>query len=228
MSGQNLKPSKHSLGEIKTIISEFAAADGTLPPEREMVDELNVPRSRLRRVLAEMREEGLISPAQIGRRNSKDASPQIENLARITNPTDVIEMRLFIEPQFARLAAIKASSLEIARITRAAQSQPGEDYGAPDLAFHLAIASATRNALAREVYRILRQVASDARVRLSTPFPMCPNRQRTRDAEHMKIARAIADRDPGKAEEAMRSHLIAVQAVILNRMAPDQLDGSAS
>ena len=158
VTGPKSKPSAYSAGGLKTTIAKLSAEDGSLPPERDMVEELGVPRSRLRRVLAEMREEGLIPPAQIGRRNTRESGPQIESLVQLANPTDVIEMRIIIEPQLARLAALKASSLEIARIARAAKGQPDDDYAALDLAFHLEIASATRNALARELYRILRRV----------------------------------------------------------------------
>lgn len=223
------KQAQLSMDDLKETVAGLAADDGSLPPERELVDELGIPRSRLRRVLAAMRDEGLIPPAQIGRRGIRDSGPQIENLVRLANPTDVIEMRMMIEPQLARLAALKASSLEIARITRAAKSRPEEDYGTPDLAFHLEIASATRNALARELYRILRKVGADARVRIPIRGEMCPNRRRIRDEEHLKIARAIADRDPDSAEDAMRAHLSAVNAVIASRLTPsDSQDGSVA
>lgn len=212
------------LAELRSLIAEMAASGGTLPPEREMVLRLGVPRSRLRRVLAEMRDAGHLPPAQVGRRTTREAGPQTDSLARVANPTDVIEMRLILEPQFARLAAVRASAMEIARITRAATSQPDEDYGTPDLAFHLEIASASRNALGRELYRILRKVGSDARVRLPPRRPMCVERRKSRDAEHMRIARAIAERDPDRAEEFMRTHLATVQALVMERIAPEPAD----
>lgn len=217
----NSEPAKLSTQELKLTIADLASEDGTLPPERELVDELGLTRSRLRRILAEMREESLIPPARVGRRNSRESSPQVQNLVRLANPTDVIDLRLIIEPQLARLAALKASSLEAARIVRAASSQKDESYGGADLAFHLEIASATRNTLARELYRMLRQVGTDVRVRLPERVPPCPDRRRKRDEEHQRIARAIAERDPDKAEEYMRMHLLAVRAVIFDRMSPD-------
>ncbi len=209
------------------IISELVAEDGTLPPERELVDQFCVPRTRLRRALSDMREEGLLPPAQLGRRSSRESGPQIESLVRVANPNDVIELRVMLEPYFARLAALKASSLEIAKIKRAAKSSPEDDYGAPDIAFHLEIANATRNSLAREFYRVLRKVGADSRVRLPSLVPICPKRRQERDEEHMRIANAIANRDPDAAEEAMRAHLFAVQAVILERMSPEPKTGAS-
>ena len=214
-----------SPAHLRTVLTELAAGGTTLPPERELVERLGVPRSRLRRVLAEMREAGHLPPAQVGRRTTRDGGNMpTDSLAQLANPTDVIELRLILEPEFARLAAVRASSLEIARIMRTATSAPGADYGAPDLAFHLNVASASRNELGRELYNILRQVGADARVRLPMRRPMCAKRREARDAEHMRIARAIADRDPDRAEECMRAHLISVQAVIMERISRDAAD----
>lgn len=226
---QEMQKQKHrkedpSPAQLRTILTELAAGAASLPPERELVDTLGVPRSRLRRVLAEMRESGHLPPAQVGRRTSRESSMQTESLAKLANPTDVIELRMILEPQFARLAAVRASSLEISRITRAGQSRPDEDYGTPDLTFHLEIANASRNALGREFYNILRQVGADARVRLPSRRPMCPKRREARDAEHMRIARAIAERDPERAEDCMRAHLASVQALVMERISPDLLD----
>ena len=207
-----------SPARLRSALAELSAGGTALPPERELVETLGVPRSRLRRVLAEMREAGRLPPAQVGRRTTRESSVQTEGLAKLANPTDVIELRLILEPQFARLAAVRASSLEISRITRAAHSSPDEDYGTPDLTFHLEVANASRNALGREFYNILRQVGADARVRLPARRPMCPERRKSRDAEHMRIARAIEDRDPERAEECMRAHLASVQAVIMERV----------
>ncbi|MCR9135710.1 MAG: FCD domain-containing protein [Alphaproteobacteria bacterium] len=216
----NLAGTGSTLAHLRGVLAKLAESDETLPPERELVKQLGVPRSRLRRVLAEMRASGQLPPAQVGRRTTRKGHVRTEALARLANPTDVIELRLALEPQFARLAALRASPLEIARITRDANSSPDDDYGAPDLAFHLAIAGASRNALGHELYNVLRQVGADARIRLPSRSPMCPKRREARDAEHRRIARAIAERDPESAEEAMLAHLASVRALIMDRMSP--------
>lgn len=213
--------------DLRALLTEMSASGAELPPERELVQNLGVPRSRLRRVLAELREEGHLPHAQVGRRTKRKSSSHTESLARLANTTDVIELRLMLEPQFARLAAVRASALEIARIIRAATSGPDDDYGTPDLAFHMEIASASRNALGRELYHILRQVGADARVHMPARAPICSKRRQERDAEHMRIARAIADRAPERAEECMRAHLASVQALIMGRISSDPVDDSA-
>lgn len=225
-TGSNHLTRKETPGsdELRQALVEAAAAGGELPPERQLSSDLGVPRSRLRRVLAEMRNAGELPPAQLGRRTSRDGNRGIDTLAKLANPTDVIEMRVILEPQLARLAAIRSSAIETGRILRAATSGSDEEYGEADLHFHREIAAASRNPLARELYNILRQVGTDARVRMPSRKPVCEKRRAARDAEHLRIARAIADRDPEGAEEAMRFHLSKVHSLIIERMSPDPVE----
>jgi len=220
--------SSHKAGptpaHLRSVLREIVEGGATLPPERELVEKLKVPRSRLRRVLAKMRLDGLLPPAQIGRRATREDGFHADALARLANPTDVIELRLILEPEFARLAAVRASALEIGRIIKSATTAPDENYGKADLTFHVEIANASRNALGREFYNILRQVGADSRVHLPSKLPMCPKRKGMRDAEHKRIAQAIAERDPERSADSMRSHLLTVQSIIMERISPDHLD----
>ncbi len=204
--------------------------DQDLPSERDLVDQLNVPRSRLRRVLAELRAEGELPPAQVGRKSSRRDSSDIDELVSVANPNDVIELRMMLEPQFARLAAVRASTIEIKRIQKAACSNKNVEYGAADLAFHREIARSSRNPLAQEIYDLLRRVGTDSRVRLAQTSPPCPNRRAARDLEHQAIAQAIAERDPDRAELLMRDHLLSVRKVIEERsrfIATGETEGSS-
>jgi DNA-binding FadR family transcriptional regulator len=207
------------LQPLMQAVRMLAAEAGGVPSERVMAERLSVKRHQLRRALEALRQAGEIAPARPGRR----AAPDIrrgEDLARATNPLEVIEIRLALEPALARLAALRASSFEIARIERAASTPADADPGATDLAFHRAVAAGSRNVLAAEVYALLRQVGKDGRLQLRSGGSTCPKRIRERDAEHASIARAIAERDPEAAERAMREHLGVVQRKIFARLAP--------
>lgn len=199
-------------------LRSLLAAEGALPAERKLAERLKVNRYRLRRALEALRATGEIAPRS-GRRGMSSARHG-EALVRGTNPTEVIEMRMMLEPALARLAALRASPLDILRIQHAARTAAGSDAGAVDLAFHKAIAAGARNHLAAELYTLLRRVGTDARLRLGRDKPACPTRIQQRDAEHRAIAEAIAARDPDGAEQAMRAHLAAVQRRILEQMAP--------
>jgi DNA-binding FadR family transcriptional regulator len=204
--------------ELVEVLRGMLTSGASLPAERALAEQLNVNRYRLRQALEVLRAGGEIAAAP--RRRPGRAPQGGEAMVRGTNPVEVIEMRLALEPALARLAALRASPFEITRIERAATTPPGADAGAADLTFHTLVAAGARNTLAANFYALLRQVGRDARLRVGNNAPRCPNRLQQRDAEHRTIAQAIAARDPDQAEAAMREHLATVQRTIMNRMAP--------
>ena len=222
-SGRTVTPSAGlesyppDLQPIVLAIRSMAARE-KLGSERAVAASLNVKRHQLRRALRALRANGEIAPAEAKRKGL--VGHDGENLVRATNPVEVIEMRLAIEPFLARLAALRASPFEMAGIGQAATTGAGVDSGVADLKFHKLIAAASGNKLAASLYDLLRRVARDSRVRLSAPNPPCPKRTQQRDAEHRAIAQAILARDPDAAERAMRLHLAAVQKLVVERLNP--------
>jgi DNA-binding FadR family transcriptional regulator len=207
-----------AFNRLVVMLRERFATEGCLPPERTMAKQLNVKRHQLRGALEVLRANGEIGPPASRRGGS--SLRREESLIRSTNPIEVIEMRLAIEPSLARLAALRATPLEIARISRAATTSGDVDTGAADLIFHKTIAASTRNNLAAALYTLLRQIGTDVRLRLGNNGGVNPQRPAQRDAEHRAVAEAIAARDPDAAECAMRIHLGAVQRRIVDRLAP--------
>jgi GntR family transcriptional regulator, transcriptional repressor for pyruvate dehydrogenase complex len=189
-----------------------------LGSERAMAEALKVKRHQLRRALQALRANGEIGPAESKRKSLVGHNG--ENLVRATNPMEVIEMRIAIEPFLARLAAMRAAPSEITAIEEASTTAADTDSGAADLIFHKLIAAGSGNKLAASLYGLLRLVARDSRLRLSTSRPLYPGRTQQRDAEHRAIARAIIARDPDAAERAMRLHLAAVQNLVVERLNP--------
>ena len=196
------------VGELRARLSAGAA----LPAERALAEHYGVKRHRIRQALALLREEGDLDPAR------RAGAVGDESMIRSTNPLEVIEVRLALEPALARLAALRATPLEIARIVRAATTPSDMQRSTADLAFHKLVAAASGNGLAADLYALLRKVGADSRVRVQSTTPPCPNRLAQRDQEHHAVAEAIAARDPESAEAAMRAHLNAVHRIILNRL----------
>lgn len=209
----------NDLQPLMQAVRAALAGSDPVPSERALAEQLKVKRHQLRRALGVLRANGEIAPARAGRRAVLGAGRD-EDLVSSTNPLEIIELRMVLEPALARFAALRASPAEISRIETAASTAPDVDPGAADLLFHRAVAAGSRNVLASTVYGLLRQVGRDGRIRLGSDRPRCPNRIRQRDAEHAAIAAAIAARDPERAERAMVDHLAAVQRQILTRLAP--------
>jgi len=198
---------------VDKIINDILALQkdgGQLPSERDLADQLDVKRHQLRKALALLRKNGDLRA--IPTRRAPTAMARYgEELVRLTNPLEILELRLIVEPGLARLASLRATSLESACITEAATTNDSDKAGAIDLTFHFAIAEAARNHLAEEFYKTMRQIAVDARLQVANNVSVtCPKRVAQRDAEHQKVAQAIAQRDPEAAEAAMRSHILSV------------------
>ena len=216
IGSQDIAPPEMS--DLIAAIRQMKEAGHGLPSERELAVQLNVKRHQLRKALEQLRKSGDLEPS---RRASGSGRPQprySEDLASVTNPLEVIELRLILEPSFARLASLRASSRDIAEITQWASTRADDKPDQVDMKFHLAIAAAARNHLAHELFVMLRQIGFDARMRVARVTPAtCPTRIAQRDEEHQKIAEAIAARDPEAAEAAMRAHLLLVQRRIIER-----------
>lgn len=199
-------------------LREHQRAHGTLPAERVLAEELGVTRYQLRRALAELRSKGELEAPAL--RKSSAPLRGREALIRDTNPLEVIELRLLLEPGFARLAAVRATPQDISRLLKACNTPPGADRGLTDQAFHKLVAAASGSTLIADFYNLLRQVGSDSRLHVARPTAQSMEHIKKRDEEHRAIAEAIADRDPDRAEAAMRQHLLCVQAQIMSRISP--------
>jgi DNA-binding FadR family transcriptional regulator len=193
-----------------------------LPPERQLCKHFGVSRAELRKALAVLEDEGQIW-RHVGRGTFIGSRPvlnisDVEYLSGQTSPAEVMEARLAIEPQIARLAAIhatKANFTELRNCSRNCRAaREWRTYEAWDDKFHRAIASATRNKLLVSLFDTL------AAVRRSTTWgQLRPTRLPPADhasfIEHDSILDAISGRDPDLAADCMRQHLRTVRDRVL-------------
>lgn len=213
---------EHDVTELVDALRKRIASGEKLPAERKLGEQLNVKRHTLRKALIQLRAAGELVAAMPRRHSALVRGSSA--MARDTNPLEVIELRLALEPVFARLAALRATPLDIARIDKAATTLTENESAPADLMFHRLIAVATRNTLGADLYALLRQIGADARIHVQNRKPRPSSRLRQRDNEHRAIADAIAARDPDGAERAMRAHLHMVQRQILDRISPVSQD----
>ena len=198
-------------------------AGGRVPPERALSDELGIGRRVLRRALAALEQEGLLSRRQgkgtfvidrvlVPAENpAPDALPDIGALAQCANPVELVELRLILEPIMARLATLHASQHNVqqlralARRTREATSH--EDYEDADKAFHRRIAELSHNALFLMLHDTLSSALRDEAMARFGENGHCFKRQSTHVSFHDAIVDAIATRDSARAEQLMQDHL---------------------
>jgi DNA-binding FadR family transcriptional regulator len=196
-----------------------------LPPERRFCEQLGVSRTDLRRALAEMEADGLIW-RHVGRGTFIGARPvhnldDVAFLGRLANAAQLIDARLAVEPELARLAALHAagSDLEAMRTCcqRCRSAREWRSYEAWDSNFHHAVARATRNKLLLHFFDTLNAV------RRSIVWGQLRATGRPADdhmsfAEHEAIFEAIAARDGPRAAAEMHAHLCSVRDRVLPAM----------
>lgn len=189
-----------------------------LPPERALCRELGLSRAALRKALAVLEAEGLIwrhvgRGTFIGTRPVENIS-DIAHLSNRTSPAEVMQARMLIEPELAGLAALHATTSDIAELQRCIRkSRAAKEwrvYEAWDNKLHRAIAAATRNTLLLSLFDTLntvRRATVWGRLRSATLPP--PDHHSF--CEHDAIFEAIVNRDMEQATAAMRRHLESVR-----------------
>lgn len=174
---------------------------------------------------AEMTRGSLAGNGLAGNGLAGDAElPAFQQILDNTNPLEVIEVRLAIEPVMARLAAFRASQAEINRLqTLAEETRAATDpasYREADSRFHRTIAEVARNSLFLAVYDTLHASQRDMGWRRLGENANCYKRQAVYAGFHHEIAGAIAARQGDRAQELMHQHLNDVQRYIFEHAFP--------
>lgn len=189
-----------------------------LPPERVLCGKLGVSRGELRKALAELENDGLIW-RHVGRGTFVGSQPvvnldDVEYLEKLARPIKVIEARLAIEPELARLSAIHGAKADFDEIEacsrRCKEARDWRTYEAWDNNFHLAIAKATHNKVLIHLFDTLNVVRRSivwGQLRTSK----LPPRNHASFSEHGEIIAAISSRDGAGAAARMREHLLSVR-----------------
>src|SRR3954454_22109883 len=193
-----------------------------LPTERDLVERLSAPRSAVRRALDALEHEGLIT-RHVGRGTflTEAATRKVDGAPADTSPTEIMQVRLLLEPQVATLAARVATQADLDRITACLDAcgscDDFEGFEVWDARLHRAIAEAAHNGLLMNMFDVLNTARSlpvwgSLKRRTSSP-----ERRRCYHAEHTAIVEALCDRDPDGAEKTMRTHLDNVADNLLGR-----------
>ncbi|MGD1875909.1 MAG: FadR/GntR family transcriptional regulator [Kiloniellaceae bacterium] len=194
-----------------------------LPPERELCDILGVSRGELRKALAVMESNGELwrhvgKGTFIGARPTKEYS-DVAAIAALTNPREVMQARLLVEPLIAREAALNATAGDIAELkqcmTASRQAQTWRQYENCDNRLHRAVAEAAHNTVLLALFDTLnavRRAVVWGRLREKADRPPTDHHS---FVEHEALVRAIEERDMDGASQSMLRHLSHVQGNLL-------------
>ncbi len=197
-------------------------------PERDLADHLEVSRTTVRNAINKLVILGLLEQKQgqgtfvttpdAGKNNPLATMLAVDDITF----NDLLEVRLGLECNAARMAALRATPQDIISMEKSLHEMEegistGDLGNTADAAFHMSVAFATKNPvqihLMRNFYDLL---FLGIKKNLSHLYDH-PETIDTVQTTHMEIYRAIADKKPDKAEQAMRQHIVFVQEWFRNR-----------
>ncbi|TKB27099.1 FadR family transcriptional regulator [Desulfopila sp. IMCC35006] len=193
------------------------------PPERDLAASMQVSRTSVRNAIDKLVNLGLLNHIQghgtfVSSPEAREGHPLSDLMTTDeATYTDLLEVRMGLECNAAKLAATRATAQDLAGI-RDCLEEMAADLAttnaistAADAAFHMAVAFSTKNPvqlnLTRSFYDFLY-------------IGIKKNLARMKDNEfayqevleqHRTIYRHIVDREPQKAHDAMRAHILFVQ-----------------
>ncbi|ATA23310.1 GntR family transcriptional regulator [Brenneria goodwinii] len=219
--------SNYALERLRELLSESTIEpNGKLPTERALSERWGVGRREVRRALEVVEAEGLIWRKQgagtfLGQKPDNWGT-HAANLIEGTDFMEIMEVRLRIEPQLAQLAALRAKPKDIERM-RALRDKIYERTDADwrelwDGSLHRLIAQSAGNQLFLSLFDVVNRVRQDP------AWQAIRERARRQNASlaesrihHNQIIEAIAARDPERAGEAMRQHLLSLEERLIRQ-----------
>ena len=212
----------------KLLDSNRYPAQSRLPAERLLCLDLGLSRSALREGLEILEAEGRIW-RHIGKGTFVGSKPVGERnglavVSAQTNPIEVLDTRLIIEPALARLAALHATETDIDNmrylIDKSEAARDAKTWESWDGTLHRAIALATHNNLLISIFDGFNAIRSQENWRRLRETSQTPERLHIYREHHREFVEAIGNRDVDLAEAMMRRHIEAVRNNMLAKLAP--------
>lgn len=233
---------EETLENIQGLIASGAFADdGRLPTERRLCEDLGVGRRVLRRALGVLEDQGRISRRQgrgtfvVGSGHAPCAAgsdavlpaafdAEFGFLSAASNPVDLIELRIVLEPVMCRLAALRASRQDVEKLRQLAARTAAADtpaaYEAADRVFHAMVAELARNTLFIKLQQAVGAALRETAFERFGETGHCFKRQAEHASFHHAISDAIGERDACRAERLMHEHLTDVHRSLFCEVMP--------
>ncbi len=190
-----------------------------LPSERDLMQSLGVGRPAVREALQSLERMGLVAivhgeGARVLPMSADKVIGQISDAAMhlLSGSSDLLEhlkeARLQFEVGMARAAAERATPEQIEQLRllleeHRASLDDSERFLATDMAFHRGIAALTGN----PIYMAVSQAMLQWLEQFHHEAVRAPGAERVSLAEHVKLFKCIAARDPDGAAQALTAHL---------------------
>ncbi len=186
----------------KSILDGLYLYGDRLPAERQLAAALGCSRSTVREALRMLESSGLVV-RRIGSGTFVDYRPGVggeDDVAEITSPIELVEVRLAIEPHMVRLATVNATARDFERIgdVLARLDTVGDDadrFTQWDRLFHQLLADAAHNPLMSSVYRQVNHVRGHAQWSAMKDKVLSAERIAAYNRQHRALYEALRIRD---------------------------------
>lgn len=213
--------------EIEEKIREGVWLPGhRLPTERALEVRFGVARNTIRKGLKQLERDGKIV-RHVGRGSfvadhpqRLSATPGLSERVMGASPSEIMEVRLMLEPHAAQLAALRASAADLARmdecLEQAAQAQDIARFEFWDGALHEAIIGSVRNDLLSGIYEAINSIRNQPEWRKLKERTVTPDDRAAYHEQHSQLVNVLRERDGDAARRLMRTHLLSVRNNLLD------------
>lgn len=184
-----------------------------LPAERVLADEFGAARGTIRQALERLEGMNLVH-RRIGSGTYVNylAQSDHEQIAESTSPLELIEVRLAVEPDIARMAVVNANARYLRELRNAllALEEAGSDstaFSKADETFHLKLAECSQNPLLVWMYQLINEVRGHNQWDIRKDKILTPETIADYNAQHRALYEAIEQRDATRAERIITEHL---------------------
>ena len=186
-----------------------------LPPERELALTYAASRSTIRKALNNLEDSGLVvrkvgSGTYINYEGPQE--PQVEDVIDRISPLQLIDARIGVERQMARLAVLNANRRDIEQMglvleRMEASEHDRDEFSRWDTEFHLLLARGSANPLLEHLYEKINDVRTHAQWRAMKNVILTPSQIRAYNKCHRAIFVALSNRDTAAVIDAINAHM---------------------
>jgi DNA-binding FadR family transcriptional regulator len=195
-----------------------------IPTERALCEQFGLGRSAVRRVLAQLKEAGLITQTVgSGTYVTEQAAGLLPALGATplatTSPAELMEARMALEPAIVELVVRNATPADFARMTQcceqAEQATTLDEFEHWDGLLHEVIAEAAHNSFISTVFRLMNQARAQGEWGMLKRKSVTPERRAAYQREHRALVAALRERDLAAAQAQTHAHLLHVRRNLL-------------
>lgn len=210
---------------LENLKSRTWRAGYRLPTERELSGSFGLSRSTVRRVLADLKDRGLITQTVgSGTYVSDEVARALADIAGdssllATSPAELMNARLALEPAIIAMVIGNATQADFLRMDacceRGEAAATIEEFELWDGRLHEAVADAAHNAFISATFQRMNEVRAQSEWGMLKRRSATPERRLDYEREHRDLVAALKDRDGARAAQLCIDHLSHVRRNLL-------------